>query len=77
MACRGGSVTITPSYQHLDMRVQQGAGTPTACVISTPHTAIVYSNALDMNVVLCVTGDSSFFYGVPLGEPVLGDNILG
>ncbi len=77
MACRGGCITVTVSYQHLDVVVLVTPPTPVACVVSTPYTADVYGNALDFNAILCVTGDSSFYYSQPLGDIVLGDAILG
>lgn len=75
MACRGGCVTITSSYQRLNMIVLPTAATPTACVTSTPHTATVYGNALDMTAIACVPG---FIYdGDALGYRMLGEAMLG
>lgn len=59
------------------MRVSVDYGAPTACVTSTPHTAIVYGNALDMRVIPCVRDDYTFYLSRPLGDIVLGDDILG
>lgn len=76
MACKG-CTTLNVSYVQLGLNLQLTAPAGPACVTTTPHTAMVYGNVLDMHVITCVRGDSTFYQSLPLGDPVLGDFVLG
>ena len=76
MTCRS-CMSLRASTGAIDMRVVLEAPAAVACVTSTPLTATLYSNALDMRVITCVRGDPLEYLNEPLGNIVLGDAILG